>query len=385
MGSVKPLMVQPFPTHYTLPLLRILQRDLGAQVLFFSEGEERYWQTHLVAETDGLESTLCQRRTVAGAVTVNPNLVRELSTRDYDVLCMAIDGKFELASCVAAAHARRVPTVLWTGLWWHPQTLVHRLTWPAMRAIYLSTDAFVVYGNHVRSFLLQLGVPARRVFVAEHSVSNDLYGRPVDDEARRLARERMSAAPGRPVVLCVGRLVPEKGLDVLIHALHGLGPARPLLAVVGTGPEGRRLQQLAREQDVDLTLVGAVASAEMPAFYAAADVVALPSVTTPLSRELWGLTVNEAMCQGRAVVVSDAVGAAAGGLVVDGVTGLVVPEQDVSGLRRALERSLGSPALRAQLGAAALDRVALDTHERMAAVFAEAFSYVRSGGGPGTT
>ena len=377
-------MVQPFPTHYTLPLFHILERELGAQIVFFSDGDERYWQAHLVTGTDDLGATRCHRRKVARGLTVNPGLVKELATRDYDVLCMTIDGKFELATCVAAARARRIPSVLWTGLWWHPQSLVHRLSWPAMRAIYLSTDAFVVYGSHVRSFLIQLGVPARRIFVAEHSVDNAVYMRHVDDDVRRAVRERVGAAPGQPVVLCVGRLAPEKGLDVLTRALHALGPPRPLLTVVGTGPDGPRLERLARDQDVDLVLVGAVAPVDMPDFYAAADVVALPSVTTPLSRELWGLTVNEAMCQGKTVIVSDAVGAAAGGLVVDGVTGLVVPEQDVTGLRRALERALGSPALRAELGAAALDRVALNTHERMAEAFAEAFSFVRSGDRSGT-
>lgn len=373
---MKPLIVQPFPTHYTAPLLRILQRDLDADVIFISEGNERYWQSHLNVEVEGLTATRCTGRNVGGGLRVNSQLLRELATRRYDVLSMTINGRTELATCVAVARARKIPIVLWTGMWWHPQTLFHRLTWPATRALYQSADALVVYGNHVRSFLLQLGVPADRIFVAEHSVDNALYMRPVDEASRARVREQAGVTPDRPMVLCVGRLVPEKGLGILIRAMTGLDSPRPLLAVVGTGPCGPELQGLAQEVSVDLALLGAMTPAGMPDIYAAADVVVLPSVTTPMSRELWGVTVNEAMCQGRAVLVTDAVGAAAGGLVVDGRTGVVVPEQDVLAMRGALERLLASPEDRATLGAAALERVAANTHEAMATAFARAFASV---------
>lgn len=381
---MKPLIVQPFPTHYTVPLLRILQRDLDADVIFFSKGNERYWQSHLNVEVEGLTATRCTGRSVGGGLTVNSELLKELTARSYDVLSMTIDGRTELATCVGVARARKIPTVLWTGMWWHPQTLFHRLTWPASRRLYLSTDALVVYGSHVRSFLLQLGVPAERIFVAEHSVDNEPYMRHVDEASRARVRERAGAVPGRPLVLCVGRLVPEKGLSILIRAMSALDSLSPVLAVIGTGPCGPELERLAHGLSVDLALLGAVPPADMPDFYAAADVVVLPSVTTPVSRELWGVTVNEAMCQGRPVLVTDAVGAAAGGLVVDGVTGVVVPEQDVAAMRRALERLLASPETRARLGAAALVRVAENTYERMAAVFADAFAWVTRPGRSGT-
>ncbi len=86
----------------------------------------------------------------------------------------------------------------------------------------------------------------------------------------------------------------------------------------------------------------------MPAVYAAADVYVMPSVTTRQVREPWGLGVNEAMCQRLPVVVTDAVGAAAGGLAVHRETALVVPEREATALGGAFEscspimRSLGS-------------------------------------------
>ena len=64
--------------------------------------------------------------------------------------------------------------------------------------------------------------------------------------------------------------------------------------------------------------------AELPALYAAADVLVLPSIRTRTFTEPWGLVTNEAMHQGTPVIATDAVGAVAGGLVRDGRNGLVV-------------------------------------------------------------
>ena len=62
----------------------------------------------------------------------------------------------------------------------------------------------------------------------------------------------------------------------------------------------------------------------------------LPSITTALDKEPWGLVVNEAMHAGLPVVATDAVGAAAGGLVRDGENGFVVPERDADALAAAV-------------------------------------------------
>ena len=75
--------------------------------------------------------------------------------------------------------------------------------------------------------------------------------------------------------------------------------------------------------------------------YAASDVLVVPSIATRTFREPWGLVVNEAMNQGLAVISSDAVGAAAGGLVRDGVNGLIVPAGDAAALAGAIATARG--------------------------------------------
>ena len=80
--------------------------------------------------------------------------------------------------------------------------------------------------------------------------------------------------------------------------------------------------------DAPIARLGALEPQRLREVYAASDVLVVPSIQTRTFREPWGLVVNEAMNQGLAVIASDSVGAAAGGLVRDGVNGVVVPAGD---------------------------------------------------------
>jgi glycosyltransferase involved in cell wall biosynthesis len=116
-------------------------------------------------------------------------------------------------------------------------------------------------------------------------------------------------------------------------------------------------------------LLGPLPRAQLAVAYAAALATVVPSIPTPRFREPWGLVCNEAMHQGRPVVASTAVGAAAGGLVVDGVTGLVTPAGDPVALAGAIERLLSDEPLRAKLGAAASPAVSAFSYDAMLNAF----------------
>jgi glycosyltransferase involved in cell wall biosynthesis len=100
----------------------------------------------------------------------------------------------------------------------------------------------------------------------------------------------------------------------------------------------------------------------------------VPSIPTRTFREPWGLVVNEAMNRGLPVIASDAVGAAAGGLVHDGHNGLIVPAGDPVALAAALRKLAGDASLRAHLGAAGREDVSAYTHEAWAGGFSEALA-----------
>jgi glycosyltransferase involved in cell wall biosynthesis len=144
--------------------------------------------------------------------------------------------------------------------------------------------------------------------------------------------------------------------------------------LVGNGSEERALRASASRMD-NVEIVGHVEQADLPAQLARSRCLVLPSVSTALDREPWGLVVNEAMHAGLPVVATDTVGAAAGGLVRDGENGFVVPERDPAALAGALRRLAGDQQLARRLGERARVDAAGFTHARMADAFSDAVEY----------
>jgi len=181
-------------------------------------------------------------------------------------------------------------------------------------------------------------------------------------------------------VLYLGRLEEVKGLPYLLEAFASLQRDDALLVLAGTGSEKARLERLAQELGIaaHTRFVGYVPPERTVSYYAIAWVYVLPSITTPYFKEPWGLVVNEAFNQGVLVVTSDAVGAAAGGLVQDGVNGFIVPERDSVALAQALQRILDDPDLRERLSQNARQIIAGWDNERMVMGFRQAIEYVIS-------
>jgi phosphatidylinositol alpha-1,6-mannosyltransferase len=160
----------------------------------------------------------------------------------------------------------------------------------------------------------------------------------------------------RPVIVCVSRLVPRKGQDMLIRALPAIRrrlPGAALLLVSG-GPYRKKLEHLAAEQGVasDVVFTGSVPWAELPAHYAAGDVYAMPCRTRAggLDVEGLGIVYLEASATGLPVVGGDSGGAP--DAVLAGETGYVVGGRDVAALADRLAGLLSDPAAAAAMGAA---------------------------------
>jgi glycosyltransferase involved in cell wall biosynthesis len=371
---VKVLLVTNFAPHYRAPFFERLAAEVDVEYIFFSAGSEPYWQEHL-----GTTRAAVRARTIVGhhlgaGLNVNPQLAKELWSRDYDVLIKCLNGRLELASAYAIAKARRKPFVLWTTIWWQPVTLLGWISQPPLQMVYRGADAIITDGGQISRFVAGQGIDPTKIFTAEFSVDNEWFMQAADDAEREALRASLDAV-NRPLILAVSRLVPEKGLDGLVRAVAGLGDLDPVVAVAGTGPLGGQLATQARSAGVDLRLLGGLPPASMPALYAAADVFTMPSVTTRQVREPWGLGVNEAHCQSVPVVVSDAVGAAAGRLVVHNESGLVVPERDDQALAAALRRVISDREFGEKLAAAGHQRVQATNYDAMVVSFKNAIDY----------
>jgi glycosyltransferase involved in cell wall biosynthesis len=298
---------------------------------------------HERAEPQGLP---LRRTSQAGAV-------RLVASGRYRAVICGLGGRLALPGAYLAARRRRLPFVLWASLWSHPRTPAHALSRLPLRRIYRGADAVLTYGPHVSRWVERERGDTRNVFEAPQAVSGKLFGRPVTDAESSAARRRAGA--GGFLALFAGRLEPEKGVRVLLDAWGQADlPEGALLALAGDGP----LRAEAERAGGPVRALGRLARADLPALYAAADVLVLPSIRTATFTEPWGLVVNEAMHQGTPAIASDAVGAAAGGLVRDGRNGLVFPAGDSGTLARRLEAVARNPELTRRLGAAAREDVA---------------------------
>jgi glycosyltransferase involved in cell wall biosynthesis len=152
----------------------------------------------------------------------------------------------------------------------------------------------------------------------------------------------------------IGRLIPEKGLDLLFRACVKL-VGRWTITIVGTGPAQEELEALAERLGIAgrLTWLGALPRAAVDEVWPRLDCLVAPSRTAPRWVEVTPRAPLEAMAHGIPVIVS-----ASGALPETiGPGGAVVPEEDVEALAGVLQRFLDSPSERSQLGAAGRRRV----------------------------
>jgi len=236
--------------------------------------------------------------------------------------------------CLLAAPRSRFVVFTWENLEGR-----RRLLSRAVERLVLRRAAFVIAGNRgaLARILRRSVSPDRTAVLPQFGVDPDRYGRGNGE------RVQARFALARPVVGYIGRLVPEKGVDVLTAALEGLD-AR--LLVVGEGPSRRDLERrLAAWPSGKAAFAGAVGHADIPDYLAFLDALVLPSRTTLVWAEQFGHVLIEAMAAGVPVV-----GSSSGAIPeVIGDAGLIFPEGDVEALRRRLQSLLADESLRKRL------------------------------------
>ena len=253
----------------------------------------------------------------------------------------------------AARHARRRTgdEAVIHGHWWFPCGLVAVAAAAlagrrAASVVHIHGSDAAVTTNAVHRWL------ARRVLRragAVVTVSEDLQRWASSRVQRRGGRlqvvsmpvgtDRLGPATPTPTdgpVVALGRLMAEKGFDVLIEAVALMDAARrPEVVIVGDGPDRSRLEALALRRGVNANFAGAVAPGEVGEWYRRARLVCVPS-----RREGFGMITAEALAAGRPVVAT-AVGAAPS-LITHGVNGCLVPPDNAEALSAALTKALRS-------------------------------------------
>ncbi|MGE3818751.1 MAG: glycosyltransferase [Isosphaeraceae bacterium] len=244
---------------------------------------------------------------------------------------------------------------------------------------FLASRCDKVVGNSeaVVAFYRAAGLPEEKLATI-HSGIDDVPPAGVDPAA---VRAEFGWRPDAPMILFAGRLVEQKGVDVLIDALDLLQHVWPELRtlIVGDGPMRDTLVETAQAYDLDARLRFTGHREDVPRLLAASDLLVLPSRYEGLPN-----VVLEAMRFGKPVVATAAPGTTE--LVVDGQTGMLVPLDDPRALAQAIRTVLGDPGLRRAMGDAGLARV--QAHFRVDAMvtkFAELYESLAAGKGRGAS
>jgi phosphatidylinositol alpha-1,6-mannosyltransferase len=245
----------------------------------------------------------------------------------------------DLSRSVASTHGHEVGWALAPG------------TRQVLTRIGRSVDVVTYLGAYTRERLAP-ALPGVRLEQLPSGVDTALFRPGAGGDA---VRERHGLT-GRPVIVCVSRLVPRKGQDVLVRALPLVQQAIPdaALLIVGGGPSLPKLTALAEVEGVasSVVLTGSVPWEELPAHYDAGDVFAMPcrSRLRGLEVEGLGIVFLEASATGLPVVAGRSGGSP--DAVLDGVTGHVVDGTSVPEVAERLVELLSDPSAARAMGQA---------------------------------
>ncbi len=212
------------------------------------------------------------------------------------------------------------------------------------RQVLKSVDYAIVGNKAAREVWQRKGFNGPLSIIPQFGVDPDIYHPPQQRDRGRVFN-----------IGCTGRrLVPEKGVDILLHAAAKL-PGMWRLQIAGDGPERRNLEALAEQLGIAdrVHFDGTIPSAQMPAYLRQLDALVLPSRTLPNWKEQFGRVLIEAMSCEVAVVGSDS------GEIpnVIGDAGLVFSEGNAEALCASLCKLMQTEGLRDALGRAGRKRV----------------------------
>jgi glycosyltransferase involved in cell wall biosynthesis len=360
---------------YRIPVFNALARreELDLHVIFLCETDKHLRQWRVYTDEIRFSYQVLSSwwlRTGAKKLLLHRGLARALRKLDPDAIICG--GYNYIAFWQALAWSRRhgVEFILWSESNGR-DARVGRPWVEALKSNFLKRcDRFVVPGKASFDYLQSLGSPETKIATAPNAVDNNFF-------AAQAAKVRAAAPEFRQklkmpdqFILFVGRLVPEKGVFDLLEAYAKLESSlRSEIALVFAGDGISRNELKLRADQINpgnIIFTGFLHREDLPAFYALAEVLVLPTHSDP-----WGLVVNEAMACGLPIIVTDVAGCSVD-LVRDGWNGFVIPVRDPDKLRVAIGSVVRCPQKRQEMSERSFERIQNFSPEACAAGLASA-------------
>lgn len=263
-----------------------------------------------------------------------PDIGQQLQNGGYDALLMFGWNKLCFLQAWYGARAAGIPVLirLDSQLGSKRSALKLALKRPIYNFILPRAANYLSPGVRSDAYLRHYGVAQHRIHRIPHMIDVERFARAANEArasgAARALREKNGVRPDETVFLTVGKLIAKKRPMLMLDAMQQLGPdAKATVWMIGDGPLEDEIDARVAAQGLKVRRLGFVNQTELPAYYAAANCLALPSNAD----ETWGLVVNEAQACGLPAIVSHEAGCAPQ-LIEDGVTGWQLREPSAASL-----------------------------------------------------
>lgn len=380
MRTTRIAVVNSHPVQYSAPLYAYVNRDpqLDITALYCSDYSLRGAQDTGFKQTVKWDIDLlsgyravflgerASRRSIDGFWSlIVPELWSEIRSGEYDAVWLHGYGYAAYVLAFLAAKSKRLPVYIRseTHLSLSRPRWKRRLRDGVLSHAYRFVDRFLAIGTENHDYYRALGVPEHRIHLVPYTVDNDRFiaAARLDPAERAVMREQLGLPSDTPVVMFVSKFMRRKHPESVLQAAALLRDRGVQVAVlmVGAGDMDGELRALSNSLALqNVVFPGFVNQSELPRVYAAADVFVLPSDDEP-----WGFIVNEVMCAGLPVVVSEEVGCVPD-LVRDGVNGRLMKPGDAQSMASALQYILSDPARREEMGQKSLAIISDWNYER---------------------
>jgi glycosyltransferase involved in cell wall biosynthesis len=203
-----------------------------------------------------------------------------------------------------------------------------------LKWIYSKVDKALYVGTHNRNYYLKFGMKMEQLILVPHAIDNERFSpNSTNKNSSQILKKSIGLKSEELVFLFAGKLEHKKNVDLLIESFKKINKEKINLVIVGNGKLERELKE-SSSKFKNIFFLNFQNQTLMPVIYQMADVFVLPSKGHD---ETWGLSINEAMASGKAVLVSDACGAAID-LVQNAVNGYTFQSENSDDLREKILR-----------------------------------------------
>lgn len=223
------------------------------------------------------------------------------------------------------------------------------------RSMYDRAARIVCVDSRIRRYILdEVVMDESKITVLPNAVDTMKFV-PLEDVRKNARRSSLGLPEDRLMILCPRRLVPKNGVVFAVRAMTHVVKSVPdaLLVLAGDGPQRREIESTTRKLGLknNVLIAGSIPHDRIEGFYSASDVVLIPSILSSGVEEATSLSMLEGMACGKPVIVTNV-----GGLketVVDGKTGIIVPDKDPEAIAAAAVRLWTDRSLANDLGVGA--------------------------------